>query len=174
MADIAATDITVTFLDKRRHDGRSYFNVQLAFGNGALTYPAGGVPISIGAVGTPTSLESLIVYDKGTSGYDWTYDRTNKKLVAIQGAGGSTAAHTHSLFLNNADVVDGATTRVNAGTDLLGANTGTDISVAGVADTTGHGGVVQAAALSVAAAAGSQPSAVAIAAQVLKCEIVGW
>ena len=53
--------------------------------------------------------------------------------------------HTHALHLNQADVADGATTRVNAGTNLLGANTGADIAVAGVVDALGVGGIVQAA-----------------------------
>lgn len=69
----------------------------------------------------------------------------------ILGGGGgahthTVAAHTHSLHLNNADVVDGVTTRINAGTNLLGANTGADILIAGVASTAGAGGIVQVAA----------------------------
>lgn len=45
--------------------------------------------------------------------------------------GAALAAHSHSLLLKDAAVVDGATTRVNAGTNLLGANTGSNITVAG-------------------------------------------
>jgi hypothetical protein len=45
--------------------------------------------------------------------------------------GDALAAHSHALLLKNAAVADGATTRVNAGTNLLGANTGSDITVAG-------------------------------------------
>jgi hypothetical protein len=45
--------------------------------------------------------------------------------------GSALAAHSHDLTLKNAAVSDGATTRVNAGTNLLGANTGSDITVAG-------------------------------------------
>lgn len=165
MANIAATDITVTLVTRRHgEDGRTKNNVKLVFGDGVLTYPAGGVPITKGKFGCPNTIESLVVYDKGTSGYEWSYDSVNLKLVAMQAAG-----HGHSLFLNNAEVADGATTRVNAGTDLLGANTGSDISVAGVADTSGHGGVVNSAAVP-----GTQPSAVAIAAQTLYCEVIGW
>lgn len=172
MANIAASDITVTFLDKRRTaSARNSFNVQLVFGDGVLTYGAGGVPVSLGALGCPNVIESLTIYDKGTSGYSWSYDKTNKKLVAIQGAAGSTATHTHDLLLKNAAVADGATTRVNAGANLLGANTGSDVTVTGGG---ANGGVVLAAALTIAAAAGSQPSTVAIAAQTLKCEIIGW
>lgn len=165
MADIAASDITTTFLNRRHVEGRSHFNVQLAFGNSTLTYPAGGIPISISALGCPNVVESLVVYDKGTSGYAWTYDRTNKKLVAIQAP---VQTHTHDILLKNAAVADGATTRVNAGANLLGANTGGDLTVTGGG---ANGGVVS---TTLAAAAGSQPSTVAIAAQTLKCELIGW
>jgi len=56
--------------------------------------------------------------------------------------GSALAAHTHALHLNDADVLDGAGSRVNAGANLLGANTGADIAVAGVLNTAGAGGVV--------------------------------
>lgn len=165
MADLAATDITITVLNLRQHDGRKYFNLKLAFGDGALTYPAGGVPITKAKFGCPNTIESLTVYDKSTSGYEWSYDATNEKLVAMQAPA---QTHSHTLNFKNAAVADGATTRVNAGTNLLGANTGTDIAVAGAG---ASGGVASA---TLAAAALGQPSTVAIAAQTLKVEIVGW
>ncbi len=45
--------------------------------------------------------------------------------------GSALTTHTHDLLLKNAAVADSATTAVNAGTNLLGANTGSDITVAG-------------------------------------------
>lgn len=175
MGNLVAADITVTLLTQRRNNGRNYFNVKLAFGDSSKTYPAGGVPVDISKLGCPNIVESLVIYDTGISGYNWSYDRINKKLVAIQAAGGSTATHNHVLFLKDAAQADGATTRVNtAAANKLGANTGTSISVAGVADTSGNGGIVSAAALSIAAAPGAEPSAVAIVAQTLKVEIIGW
>lgn len=45
--------------------------------------------------------------------------------------GSALATHTHDLLLKNAAVADGATTRVNAGANLLGANTGGDLTVTG-------------------------------------------
>lgn len=165
MADIASTDITVTILNKRRVEGRTFAVCRLQFGDGALTYGSGGIPLPSGKFGCPNSLESVRVIDSGTTGYSWSWDRTNNKLRAFQ-----SAIHTHALHLNNADVADGATTRVNAGTNLLGANTGSDIAVAGVAGTTGAGGIVQAAG----AVLTEFPSSTALAAQDLKIETVGW
>ena len=45
--------------------------------------------------------------------------------------GSALATHSHILNFKNAAVADGATTRVNVGTNLLGANTGGDLAVAG-------------------------------------------
>ncbi|MES2347835.1 MAG: hypothetical protein V4641_09740 [Pseudomonadota bacterium] len=45
--------------------------------------------------------------------------------------GSPLATHTHDLFLKNGAVVDGTTTTVNAGANLLGANTGGDLTVTG-------------------------------------------
>lgn len=57
--------------------------------------------------------------------------------------GSALANHTHNLTLKNAAVADGATTRVNAGTNLLGANTGSDLTVAGAG---ANGGIANASA----------------------------
>lgn len=57
--------------------------------------------------------------------------------------GSALAAHTHNLLLKDAAVADGATTRVNAGANLLGANTGGDLTVTGGG---ANGGIVTASA----------------------------
>lgn len=76
-----------------------------------------------------------------SGGYVPEYIRSTKKIIVrLRGS------HTHALHFNNADVADGASARVNVGTNLMGANTGTDVAVAGVQDTTGAGGVVASAA----------------------------
>jgi hypothetical protein len=102
------------------------------------SYPTGGEALAP----ADFKLEYLaFVFAHPSSGYQFSFDYTANKILAYR-----LAAHTHTFFLNQADVVDGAGTRVNAATNLIGANSGSDISIAGVADTTGHGGVVQAAA----------------------------
>lgn len=57
--------------------------------------------------------------------------------------GSALGNHTHDTLYKNAAVADGATTRVNVGTNLLGANTGSDITVAGAG---ANGGVRNASA----------------------------
>jgi len=163
MADLASTDITITILNNDLTGGNAPKRrvvATLAFGDSSLTYPVGGVPINKDKLGCPNIIESLKVFDQGTSSYVWTYDRTNQKLVARR-----TGSHTHNLLLKNAAVVDSAGARVNAGTDLLGANTGTDLTITGSG---ANGGVVAATANA------AEPSAVAIAAQSLKIEVTGW
>lgn len=167
MADIAATDITVTFLEMRKTADRNLYNVQLAFGNGALTYPAGGVPVNIAKLGCPDIVESLTIYDKGTSGYAWSYDAANKKLVAVQAP---VQTHAHDLLVKGGQAASTTNNIANYATAILGKQEATDATFAGSASAT-KGGVISA---TLAAAPGSQPSTVAIAAQVLKCEIIGW
>jgi hypothetical protein len=91
------------------------------------TYATGGVAISPSLVGLKLIRGGMVIGGNAASaGYSIVFDTTNKKLVAARAG-----AHSHDLLLKNAAVADGATTRVNAGTNLLGANTGSDVPVAG-------------------------------------------
>lgn len=166
MADLASGDVTYTLnRQSSLEDSRRMNQFTLAFGDGAKTYPAGGIPILAASLGCPNSLDAFQVMGSGTTGYSFSYDFTNSKLIMIQAPAQS---HSHTLSLKNAAVADGAGARVNAGTNLLGANTGSDISVAGGG---ANGGI---ATVTLAAAAGTEPSAVAIAAQSLIVQVVGW
>lgn len=162
MTALVASDVTVTLVKRRRNNGRSYNKVTLAFGDGSKTYPAGGIPITKAKFGCPNDLESLTTYSSEGSGLKVDYDFTNQKLRIYQSAG-----HSHSLVLKNAAVADGATTRVNAGANLLGANTGSDITVVGG----GANGGVQALA---AANLSEFGTGIAVPATTLKAECIGW
>jgi len=162
MANIAASDVTYTVKNLRRMgNSRVQNRIQLAFGDGALTYPAGGIPLTKGKLGCPNTIESLVVVDQGTSGYKFMFDSVNVKLVVLQ-----SGAHTHNILLKNAAVADSAGARVNAGANLLGANTGGDLTITGGG---ANGGVV-----STTIGAASEASAVAIAAQTIIVEVIGW
>lgn len=167
MADIASGDVTYTLLNSRKINGspsRTLNRVRLAFGNGALTYPAGGIPLSIGKLGCPVDVESLIVVDKGTSGYEFMYDQSAVKLVMFQAPA---QTHDHDLFVLGGQTHD-ATLGLNSSS--LGKNTATNITLNGANSAT-TGGVLSE---TLAAAAMSQPSAVAIAAQTIEIEVLGW
>ena len=184
MANLASSDIAVTLLNRDlAGPGRYRVLAKLVFGDGALTYPAGGVPLARADLGLPNEIQSLKIFDKGTSGYEWLYDRVNGKLVAMQSAANphthGVPAGTHDLFLKNADQADGVTTRSNAASNKLGMNTGSSETVTGVLDILGSGGIVADAGATTTPVAGesnplAQPSAVAIAAQTLYVEALGW
>lgn len=151
MADIASANVTYTLVNQRKLNGspsRKLNRVRLAFGDGALTYPAGGIPLSIAKLGCPTDVESVSVVDKGTSGYEFKYDQSAKKLVMFQ-------APAHGLLVVGGQTHD-ATLGLNS--SVLGKNTATNATVSNA----------------VIAAALSQPSAVAIAAQEIEIEVIGW
>jgi len=101
--------------------------IQLLLDN---SYPTGGytVPAGFFALKRILGVQIIGINAAGSGIVSLEWDFTNGKLLAFQS---NLAAHSHPLTLKNAAVADGATTRVNAGTNLLGANTGSDITVAG-------------------------------------------
>lgn len=88
MAAIAAADVTITVQKVRRTDRSFQNSIKIEFGDAALTYPSGGVPLpAFGSFGLRQQLEyiTLIDNDDGT-GILWKYDFANKKLRGyIQG-----------------------------------------------------------------------------------------
>lgn len=149
MADLASGDVTYTLMTQRKlGDSRTMNRVKLQFGDGALTVPAGGIPLAKGKMGCPTVIESLAVVDQGTSGYKFQYDQSAEKLVVMQ-------APAHGLFVVGGQTHD-ATLGLNS--SVLGKNTATNATITGA----------------VVAAALAEASTVAIAAQVLEVEVIGW
>jgi hypothetical protein len=86
MADIASTDVTITIQKNRilkGSPGSQQRNlVKIQFGNGALTYPANGVPMpSFPSFGMRRELEYLVMLDSGSGVTTrWVYDVANKKI----------------------------------------------------------------------------------------------
>lgn len=120
-------------------------------------YATNGLAVSPKSFGMSSLLGVQIIGGNAASGkYQYAYDTANGKLLVYRlgvatgtvaapvFTGAALAAHRHTLHLNQADVADGAGTRVNAATDLLGANSGSDVEVSGVADASGHGGIIDA------------------------------
>jgi len=57
------------------------------FGNGALTYPANGIPLSkLSKLGFPYIIQSVIISSMGTDGYLYKYDAVNNTLRVYQEA----------------------------------------------------------------------------------------
>jgi hypothetical protein len=152
MTDLAAANVSYTINKKTiGESGLRNIIATLTFGNGSLTVPALGLPFLKANLGLPNELVSMKILQNGVLAsaalvpMNFDVDLSNAKIRMYQSPAVS-ASHTHALHLNNADVADGATTTVNAGANLLGCNTGADLSVAGVANTSGAGGIVAVAA----------------------------
>lgn len=167
MADLAASDVTYTLLNQRTlGDSRKSNRVRLAFGDGVLLVPANGIPLSKGKMGCPVIIESLRVVDQGVSGYVFQYDQSAEKLVVMQAPAQS---HTHDFKVIGGQAA-ASTDAISAKTLTLGKEAATDITIVG-ADSETLGGVVSA---TLAAASLAEASTVAIAAQTIEVEVIGW
>lgn len=87
MAAIAAGDVAYTITKKVVHDtGQREVSANLVFGDGALTYPAGGVPLTKASLGLPVVLESMALVDPASAnGFIYKYDSANEKIRIYQG-----------------------------------------------------------------------------------------
>ncbi len=166
MTDLVATDLTVTILKlKIGEDGYKHNRCQIEFGDSALTYPASGIPVTIASFGCPNEIQSMVFDDQATSGYKFSYDRSAKKIIVHQAPAQS---HTHnSVYIGGITATEPVA--IDSG-DILGKNAATNRTIVG-ADSATKGGTVSA---TLAAAALAEATALAIAAQVLECEVVGW
>ena len=84
MPDLVAADVTVT-VEERNLEGKKKRNrVKIAFGDGAKTYPSGGVPLpAISTFGMVRSLDYLLMIETDDAqGIVWKYDKDNKKMRA--------------------------------------------------------------------------------------------
>ena len=84
MPDLAAGDVTYTINKQTWLPDGGYRNfITIAFGNGALTYPAGGVPLTKGKMGCPTTVTALTFIEKNfaADGFDVDYDLSAEKFL---------------------------------------------------------------------------------------------
>lgn len=101
MPALAATDVTVTVQTKVITSGspsRKRNRCKIVFGDGALTYPSGGVPMpAFGKFGLKKFLTYLEFFDTDDAlGVIWKYDFENQKLrcyiqgITVSAAGAAT------------------------------------------------------------------------------------
>jgi hypothetical protein len=170
MADLAASNVTVTLLKRGRIPGfANVGRVTIAFGNGALTVPAAGIPLPtvMAKYGVRSRIHFMQLQGPPDSGLVWEFDQANHKLLVRQSA--ALATHTHDL-----KVIGGAAGGIDEalgveGGDTLAKDAATDRTIAGAAAAT-KGGVMaggSAAAAALAAYTG------AIAATVLTAIVYG-
>lgn len=82
MADLTASDVTVTVVDRWRVGKKMYSKVTIAYGDGALTYPTGGVPMPGSAsFGLPYSMDSLLLENDSVGAILYGWDRTANTIL---------------------------------------------------------------------------------------------
>jgi len=87
MADLTADDVTVSIGSRDKDFARigSLKNLSIAsiaFGDGVLTYPTGGVPLpAIGHFGLNKQMDLLIPQQPSDNGFIYKYDATNHTLL---------------------------------------------------------------------------------------------
>lgn len=137
MTDLAASNLTYTINSRQFIGGKAGFRVdaQISFGNGSLTYPSGGVPITKAKLACPRRIRSLDVIETNAVGYLFTYDVSAEKLfIHLSKPTGTVAAPTISLGNAAGNVVANATIGLNAlanGASLVGSG-GPWVNVVGV------------------------------------------
>jgi hypothetical protein len=91
MADLAASDVTVNLSQQGREFlgmGSRVSMPSISFGNGILTYPAGGVPMpALTALGMYKGIGRAWALPNG-DGKDYVFDRANHKLKIYTRTGG--------------------------------------------------------------------------------------
>lgn len=95
MAAIGAANVTYALQGKVSKDDASFRHIilNITFGDGALTYPAGGIPLTAGKMGCPSQIKSFsLVSPASANGFVYKYDLTNNKLRIYQGDNPNVAA----------------------------------------------------------------------------------
>jgi hypothetical protein len=103
MPALTAANVAVTVVRTDRAQKIRRNDVKIVFGNGSLTYPAGGVPMPAAtAFGLRLELLDLVQIDNDdASGFLWKFDRDNKKLRAYR-QGVTTGATAAAALANGA------------------------------------------------------------------------
>ena len=87
MANIAASNVTFAFANSSKYGSKDDNSVRqekvtVSFGNGTLTYPAGGVPLSgLTNWGFPNKIDEVITVDMSSpDGFVYKYSSANNSL----------------------------------------------------------------------------------------------
>jgi hypothetical protein len=83
MAAISSSDVSYV-LDQRNaviSDKDKRYDAEISFGDGALTYPAGGIPLDKGLLGFRNYLKDLVLVDASNGdGLIYKFDKSNQKI----------------------------------------------------------------------------------------------
>lgn len=86
MPDIASSDVTYAIQNQEVNEKYKVNRLKLDFGNGVLTYPAGGVPLDANKLGMPNEVRDLVIYDaEDAQGLLYKFDSENLKIRIYEG-----------------------------------------------------------------------------------------
>jgi|SRR5712664_1897933 len=87
MVALAAANVTLTVTQRRIFAKQRRHKVTMAFGDGVLTYPPGGVPMPTkNSFGFARILETMNLQDAGSAdGFIYKFDEANQALRIYQG-----------------------------------------------------------------------------------------
>jgi len=185
MANVLATDVTVTVNERWIEGRKRYADVTLAFGNGAATYGTGIPMPAYTSFGMRRNLDSLRIYFANYAGYVWEFERSgNGILHALVTKGftpsgnftGNAANHAHNFVVANNGTIS-ANLGMNAN-GLFVTDEATAITVAGnQAGGISNANIAPAGVIAMNAVANTamiELANVAVAAQSLRGIAVGW
>ena len=84
MVALAAGDVTYTVIDQNVIAGSGYKEnvIDITFGDSALTYTTGGIPLTKSKLGLPNTVRKLyFMEDAAGNGFIYKYDESAEKLV---------------------------------------------------------------------------------------------
>ena len=191
MADIAAANVTYSFNNRDKFPaGRLGWTSigTISFGNGSLTYPSGGIPLTKGKMGAPRVLRRVRIVESNAALYTFEHDVSADTIRLFFSAGftpigtvnavtGNVAAPTITLAANSGNIGADLTIGVNAVANssfLESSHTGTLTGITGIqapaftGDAPGFVGTANAAAKLV------ELTTQAVAACVLQVEVLGY
>src|SRR5580765_1439838 len=99
MTDIVAANVSYSFnIKDKQFKGRRGFSARgtISFGNGSLTYPSGGIPLTKAKIGLPRVLRSVEILGSNASLYQFEFDYTNSKIRLFQSPAGSVSLSSNS------------------------------------------------------------------------------
>ena len=123
MPAIAATDVTYTITSRDRIDRLKTVECSIAFGDAALTYPSGGVPLTLASLGLARNIKHINISDSSNGdGFVYKWDKTNNKIRIY--AQGVTLSAASSGTLDDYPVTAGVgVSTISLGAVVAGAGT---------------------------------------------------
>ena len=76
MANIASTDVTYAYNTVNNIGRSKMIELTISFGDGALWYPSGGIPLTISKLGFKRNVESLTILESNGQALLFEWDRS--------------------------------------------------------------------------------------------------